>query len=118
MLIVDIIISTPQTVDRFRRENIMIRLREIRMKCGFTQKELAKKISVSTNCIQSVGRINSTNYVQPCPTEGRAFRLTAKPHELNMWETGDRNPSISMLKKLAEVLGCTADKLLDTEWRE
>jgi len=57
------------------------------MKCGFTQKELAKKISVSTNCI-------------------------------SMWETGDRNPSISMLKKLAEVLGCTADKLLDTEWRE
>ena len=87
MLIVDIIISTPQTVDRFRRENIMIRLREIRMKCGFTQKELAKKISVSTKCI-------------------------------SMWETGDRNPSISMLKKLAEVLGCTADKLLDTEWRE
>ena len=87
LLIVDIIISTPQTVDRFRRENIMIRLREIRMKCGFTQKELAQKISVSTNCI-------------------------------SMWETGDRNPSISMLKKLAEVLGCTADKLLDTEWRE
>ena len=83
----DIIISKPQTVDRFRRENIMIRLREIRMKCGFTQKELAKKISVSTKCI-------------------------------SMWETGDRNPSISMLKKLAEVLGCTADKLLDTEWRE
>lgn len=87
LLIVDIIIFTPQTVDRFRRENIMIRLREIRMKCGFTQKELAKKISVSTKCI-------------------------------SMWETGDRNPSISMLKKLAEVLGCTADKLLDTEWRE
>ena len=65
----------------------MIRLREIRMKCGFTQKELAQKISVSTKCI-------------------------------SMWETGDRNPSISMLKKLAEVLGCTADKLLDTEWRE
>ncbi len=57
------------------------------MKCGFTQKELAQKISVSTNCI-------------------------------SMWETGDRNPSISMLKKLAEVLGCTADKLLDTEGRE
>lgn len=37
---------------------------------------------------------------------------------ISMWETGDRNPSISMLKKLAEVLGCTADKLLDTEWRE
>lgn len=30
-----------------------------------------------------------------------------------MWEAGDRNPDIVMLKKLASVFGCTADELLE-----
>ena len=50
----------------------MIRLREIRIKKGLTQKQLAEKISVSTKCI-------------------------------SMWENGERNPNIVMLKKLAEI---------------
>lgn len=65
----------------------MIRLREIRLHKGLTQRQLAEKIDVSTKCI-------------------------------SMWETGDRKPNIVMLKKLAEVLGCSADTLLDTEWRD
>ena len=64
----------------------MIRLREIRIKKGLTQKQLAEKISVSTKCI-------------------------------SMWENGERNPNIVMLKKLAEIFHCSTDSLLDTGWR-
>ena len=31
---------------------------------------------------------------------------------IGMWETGERNPSIFMLKKLSQVLQCTTDDLL------
>lgn len=30
-----------------------------------------------------------------------------------MWETNERKPNIIMLKKLAKVLGCTTDELLE-----
>lgn len=65
----------------------MIRLREIRIKKGLTQKQLAEKISVSTKCI-------------------------------SLWENGERNPNIVMLKKLAEIFHCSTDSLLDTGWRD
>lgn len=32
---------------------------------------------------------------------------------IGMWETGNRKPDIVDLKKLARVLGCTADELLE-----
>ncbi len=31
---------------------------------------------------------------------------------ITMWESGDRKPDIINLKKLAHILGCTADELL------
>ena len=34
---------------------------------------------------------------------------------LNQWETGTRRPSIDMLVRLAEVLGCTPNDLLGIE---
>lgn len=32
---------------------------------------------------------------------------------VGMWETGDRKPDIIKLKKLASILGCTTDELLE-----
>lgn len=32
---------------------------------------------------------------------------------IGMWESGNRKPDIIALKKLARVLGCTADELLE-----
>ena len=32
---------------------------------------------------------------------------------ISMWETGDRKPDIIILKKLAEIFGCTTDELLE-----
>lgn len=31
---------------------------------------------------------------------------------IGMWETGERKPNIIMLKKLAQLFGCTTDDLL------
>ena len=32
---------------------------------------------------------------------------------ITMWETGERKPDIIKLKKLAHILGCTTDELLE-----
>lgn len=32
---------------------------------------------------------------------------------IGMWESGNRKPDIITLKKLARILGCTADELLE-----
>lgn len=33
---------------------------------------------------------------------------------VGMWELGERNPNVFMLKKLASFFGCTTDELLET----
>ncbi len=57
-----------------------------------------------------------------------ATALGVTPSAVTMWENGDREPNIATIRKLCEVLGCTADELIaepmdsDTlavkEWRE
>ena len=32
---------------------------------------------------------------------------------ISMWENGERNPNIEMLKKIAKILNCTTDELLE-----
>ena len=39
--------------------------------------------------------------------------LKVTPNCITQWESGARRPNIVMLKKLAEVLECTADELLE-----
>lgn len=39
--------------------------------------------------------------------------LDVTPNCITQWESGARRPNIVMLKKLAEVLECTADELLE-----
>lgn len=60
----------------------MIALKEYRLKKGFTQAQIAKKIGVVPSCV-------------------------------TQRESGVRKPDIVMLKRLAEVLECTADELLE-----
>lgn len=40
--------------------------------------------------------------------------LKVSQSTIGMWENGERKPDIIMLKKLAEIFGCTADALLET----
>lgn len=42
-----------------------------------------------------------------------AKRLGVTPNCITQWESGVRRPNVVMLKKLAELLGCTADDLLE-----
>lgn len=42
-----------------------------------------------------------------------AKQLGVSPNAISMWETGERKPDIIMLKKLASILHCTADQLLE-----
>lgn len=60
----------------------MIALKEYRVKKGYTQTQIAKKLGVVPSCV-------------------------------TQWESGVRKPDIVMLKRLAEVLECTADELLE-----
>lgn len=39
--------------------------------------------------------------------------LGVTPNCITQWESGARKPNLVMLKKLAEVLECTADDLLE-----
>lgn len=41
-----------------------------------------------------------------------AERLKVSQSTIGMWETGERKPNIIMLKKLAQIFGCTTDDLL------
>ena len=41
-----------------------------------------------------------------------AERLGLTKGAIGMWETGERKPNVIMLKKLAQLLGCTTDDLL------
>lgn len=42
-----------------------------------------------------------------------AKRLDVSQNTVSQWETGNRKPDIVTLKKLAKILGCTADELLE-----
>lgn len=42
-----------------------------------------------------------------------AQKLDVTQECITMWETGKRKPDIVTLKKLAKILGCTADELLE-----
>lgn len=42
-----------------------------------------------------------------------AKKLGVKPNCINQWESGVRKPDIIKLKKLAHILGCTTDELLE-----
>lgn len=42
-----------------------------------------------------------------------AEKLGVSKAAIAMWETGKRKPNVIMLKKLAKVLGCTTDQLLE-----
>lgn len=44
--------------------------------------------------------------------EQLADKIGVVKSAVSMWETGDRKPDICTLKKLAELLECTADDLL------
>lgn len=45
--------------------------------------------------------------------EQLAEKLGVTPSCITMWETGNRKPDIINLKKLARILGCTTDELLE-----
>lgn len=42
-----------------------------------------------------------------------AKELGVTPSCITMWESGNRKPDIINLKKLAHILGCTTDELLE-----
>lgn len=42
-----------------------------------------------------------------------AERLNVAQSTVSMWETGERNPDIVTLKRLAGILGCGIDDLLE-----
>ncbi len=42
-----------------------------------------------------------------------AEALGVTPHCITQWESGARRPNVVMLKKLAELLECTTDDLLE-----
>lgn len=42
-----------------------------------------------------------------------ALKLGIKSNTLSQYETGDRNPSVEMLAKIAKVLDCTVDELIN-----
>ena len=44
--------------------------------------------------------------------EDLAIALNVKRTTVTMWETGNSFPNAIMLKKIANVLGCTVDELL------
>lgn len=46
--------------------------------------------------------------------EQLAKELGVTPSCITMWETGNRKPDIIKLKKLARILGCTTDELLES----
>ena len=41
-----------------------------------------------------------------------AKKLNVSQQSISQWENGTREPSIEMLKKLAEIFGCTIDELV------
>lgn len=43
-----------------------------------------------------------------------AKQLGTSTSTIGMWESGERRPSINMLKKIAKILQCTTDDLLET----
>ena len=43
-----------------------------------------------------------------------ADELGVTKSAVGMWETGNRKPDIINLKKLAHILGCTTDELLES----
>lgn len=42
-----------------------------------------------------------------------ALKMGVKQGCISMWERKERNPDIVSLKKLAFILGCTADQLIE-----
>ena len=42
-----------------------------------------------------------------------AEKLDVSQETITMWENGARKPNIIYLKKLAHILGCTTDELLE-----
>lgn len=44
-----------------------------------------------------------------------AIRLNVSQGAISQWEIGTTNPSIELLPRLAEILGCTVDELLVKE---
>lgn len=42
-----------------------------------------------------------------------AKQLDVSQNTVSQWETGERKPDIIKLKKLAHILGCTTDELLE-----
>ena len=44
-----------------------------------------------------------------------AEKLGVRSSTISQYEKGKRSPNINILKKLAEVLSCTVDDLLDTK---
>ena len=65
--------------------NTCFRIRGLRRRSGITQAQLAASLGL---------RSSST---------------------ITMWETGDRNPSSSILPRLADALGCTIDELYERD---
>lgn len=43
-----------------------------------------------------------------------AQKLCVSKSTVSMWEIGERKPDILLLKKIANIFGCTTDELLDT----
>ena len=41
--------------------------------------------------------------------------LGVKPNTVSQWETGNREPKLGMVPKIAKILGCTVDELLKDE---
>ena len=44
-----------------------------------------------------------------------AMRLGVSQNTVSQWETGTRVPRVDMLKKIADLFGCTVDDLLKLE---
>lgn len=45
--------------------------------------------------------------------EQLAEKMSVSKQCISMWENGERKPDIIYLKKLAHILGCTTDELLE-----
>ena len=43
-----------------------------------------------------------------------AEKMNVTPHAVTQWETGVRNPRLNCLKKLADILHCSVDDLLES----
>lgn len=44
-----------------------------------------------------------------------AEKLDVTPNAISQWENGKRNPSLEIVRRLAEILQCTTDDILIVE---